>query len=180
MRRATLYEVDSIISSARGHRVRSDTIYFQGHARQESMRARSWKEDQRSATGDFPSRAEAGRRLVSYPHPWLMPDFWNFRRVNGIGPLMAIYQARFNRYLENRGLKPATDAKVWAFLGDGETDEPESLGRSPWIAGESGYLFFVSNCNCALGRPVRGNGQIIQELDRVSRARGDSSRCCGQ
>ena len=101
-----------------------------------------------------------------------MPDFWEFPTVSmGLGPLMAIYQARFNRYLENRGLKPATDAKVWAFLGDGETDEPESLGAITLASREKlDNLIFVINCNLQrLDGPVRGNGQIIQELESAFR-----------
>src|SRR5438477_4012124 len=101
-----------------------------------------------------------------------MPDFWEFPTVSmGLSPLMAIYQARFNRYLENRGMKPATDAKVWAFLGDGETDEPESLGAITLASREKlDNLIFVINCNLQrLDGPVRGNGQIIQELESAFR-----------
>ena len=104
-----------------------------------------------------------------------MPDFWEYPTVSmGLGPLMAIYQARFNRYLENRGLKPATDAKVWAFLGDGETDEPESLGAITLASREKlDNLIFVINCNLQrLDGPVRGNGQIIQELESAFRGAG--------
>ena len=118
-------------------------------------------------------RAEPG--LSSYPHPWLMPDFWEFPTVSmGLGPLMAIYQARFARYLENRGLKEPSDQKVWAFLGDGETDEPEALGSISLAAREKlDNLIFVINCNLQrLDGPVRGNGQIIQELESVFRGAG--------
>ena len=104
-----------------------------------------------------------------------MPDFWEYPTVSmGLSPLMAIYQARFNRYLENRGLKPATDAKVWAFLGDGETDEPESLGAITLASREKlDNLIFVINCNLQrLDGPVRGNGQIIQELEAAFRGAG--------
>ena len=104
-----------------------------------------------------------------------MPDFWEFPTVSmGLGPIMAIYQARFNRYLENRGLKPATDAKVWAFLGDGETDEPESLGAITLASREKlDNLIFVINCNLQrLDGPVRGNGKIIQELEAAFRGAG--------
>ena len=104
-----------------------------------------------------------------------MPDFWEFPTVSmGLSPIMAIYQARFNRYLENRGLKPATDAKVWAFLGDGETDEPESLGAITLASRENlDNLIFVVNCNLQrLDGPVRGNGQIIQELEAAFRGAG--------
>ncbi len=104
-----------------------------------------------------------------------MPDFWEFPTVSmGLGPIMAIYQARFNRYLEDRGLKPTTDAKVWAFLGDGETDEPEALGAITLAAREKlDNLIFVINCNLQrLDGPVRGNGKIIQELEAVFRGAG--------
>ena len=104
-----------------------------------------------------------------------MPDFWEFPTVSmGLGPIMAIYQARFIRYLEDRGLKPKTDAKVWAFLGDGETDEPESLGAITLASREKlDNLIFVINCNLQrLDGPVRGNGQIIQELEAVFRGAG--------
>ena len=116
-----------------------------------------------------------GGGLSSYPHPWLMPNFWEFPTVSmGLGPIMAIYQARFNRYLEDRGLKPKTDAKVWAFLGDGETDEPESLGAITLASREKlDNLIFVVNCNLQrLDGPVRGNGQIIQELEAIFRGAG--------
>ncbi|MCY3762960.1 MAG: pyruvate dehydrogenase (acetyl-transferring), homodimeric type, partial [Gemmatimonadetes bacterium] len=106
----------------------------------------------------------------SYPHPWLMPDFWQFPTASmGLCPIMAIYQARFNRYLEDRGLKPRSDAKVWAFIGDGEMDEPESLGAISLAAREQlDNLVFVVNCNLQrLDGPVRGNGKIIQELETV-------------
>jgi pyruvate dehydrogenase E1 component len=104
-----------------------------------------------------------------------MPDFWEFPTVSmGLSPLMAIYQARFNRYLEDRGMKPVTDAKVWAFLGDGETDEPESLGAITLASREKlDNLIFVVNCNLQrLDGPVRGNGQIIQELESAFRGAG--------
>ena len=104
-----------------------------------------------------------------------MPEFWEFPTVSmGLGPIMAIYQARFNRYLEDRGLKPKTDAKVWAFLGDGETDEPESLGAITLASREKlDNLIFVVNCNLQrLDGPVRGNGQIIQELEAIFRGAG--------
>ncbi len=121
---------------------------------------------------NFRRELKPGGGLSSYPHPWLMPDFWEYPTVSmGLSPLMAIYQARFNRYLENRGLKPATDAKVWAFLGDGETDEPESLGAITLASREKlDNLIFVINCNLQrLDGPVRGNGQIIQELESAFR-----------
>ena len=104
-----------------------------------------------------------------------MPDFWEFPTVSmGLSPLMAIYQARFNRYLEDRGLKPRTDAKVWAFLGDGETDEPETLGAITLASRENlDNLIFVINCNLQrLDGPVRGNGKIVQELEAAFRGAG--------
>ena len=116
-----------------------------------------------------------GGGLSSYPHPWLMPDFWEAPTVSmGLGPIMAIYQARFFRYLEDRGLKRRTDQKVWAFLGDGETDEPESLGAITLASREKlDNLIFVINCNLQrLDGPVRGNGQIIQELEAIFRGAG--------
>ncbi len=113
--------------------------------------------------------------MSSYPHPWLMPDFWEFPTVSmGLGPIMSIYQARFNRYLEDRGLKKPSNTKVWAFLGDGETDEPESLGAISLAAREKlDNLIFVINCNLQrLDGPVRGNGQIVQELEAIFRGAG--------
>jgi pyruvate dehydrogenase E1 component len=121
-------------------------------------------------------RQEAnGDGLPSYPHPWLMPDFWQFPTVSmGLGPLMAIYQARFMRYLELRGMAATAGRKVWAFLGDGETDEPESLGAVSMAGREKlDNLIFVINCNLQrLDGPVRGNGKIIQELEGVFRGAG--------
>ncbi len=105
----------------------ADLVYYQGHAAPGPY-ARAFLEGRLSEEHlrNFRRELRAGGGLSSYPHPWLMPDFWEFPTVSmGLGPIMAIYQARFNRYLEDRGLKPKTDAKVWAFLGDGETDEPE-------------------------------------------------------
>ncbi len=113
--------------------------------------------------------------LSSYPHPHLMPEFWEFPTVSmGLGPIMAIYQARFNKYLENRGLKSQSDSKVWAFLGDGETDEPETLGAISLAAREQlDNLIFVINCNLQrLDGPVRGNAKIIQELEAVFKGAG--------
>jgi hypothetical protein len=133
------------------------------------MYARAFLEGRISAQQleNFRRELKPGGGLSSYPHPWLMPGFWEYPTVSmGLSPLMAIYQARFNRYLEDRGLKPVTDAKVWAFLGDGETDEPESLGAITLASREKlDNLIFVVNCNLQrLDGPVRGNGQIIQEL----------------
>jgi pyruvate dehydrogenase E1 component len=171
---ATLYEVGfNHFFRARTPEFEGDTVYFQGHAAP-GIYARAFLEGRLSAQQleNFRRELKPGGGLSSYPHPWLMPDFWEFPTVSmGLSPLMAIYQARFNRYLENRGLKPATDAKVWAFIGDGETDEPESLGAITLAARENlDNLIFVVNCNLQrLDGPVRGNGQIIQELESAFR-----------
>jgi pyruvate dehydrogenase E1 component len=171
---ATLYEVGfNHFFRARTPEFEGDTIYFQGHAAP-GIYARAFLEGRISAQQleNFRRELKPGGGLSSYPHPWLMPDFWEFPTVSmGLSPLMAIYQARFNRYLENRGLKPATDAKIWAFLGDGETDEPESLGAITLASREHlDNLIFVVNCNLQrLDGPVRGNGQIIQELESAFR-----------
>ena len=124
---------------------------------------------------NFRRELKPGGGLCSYPHPWLMPDFWEFPTVSmGLGPIMAIYQARFNRYLEDRGLKERSDSKVWAFIGDGETDEPESLGAITLASREQlDNLIFVVNCNLQrLDGPVRGNGKIVQELEAIFRGAG--------
>jgi pyruvate dehydrogenase E1 component len=171
---ATLYEVGfNHFFRARSENFEGDTIYFQGHAAP-GIYSRAFLEGRISIAQleNFRRELKPGGGLSSYPHPWLMPDFWEYPTVSmGLSPLMAIYQARFNRYLENRGLKPATDAKVWAFLGDGETDEPESLGAITLAAREKlDNLIFVVNCNLQrLDGPVRGNGQIIQELESAFR-----------
>jgi len=171
---ATLYEVGfNHFFRARSENFEGDTIYFQGHAAP-GIYSRAFLEGRISIEQleNFRRELRPGGGLSSYPHPWLMPDFWEYPTVSmGLSPLMAIYQARFNRYLENRGLKPATDAKVWAFLGDGETDEPESLGAITLAAREKlDNLIFVVNCNLQrLDGPVRGNGQIIQELESAFR-----------
>lgn len=171
---ATLYEVGfNHFFRARTEEFEGDTVYFQGHA-SPGIYARAFLEGRLSLQKmeNFRRELKPGGGLSSYPHPWLMPDFWEFPTVSmGLSPLMAIYQARFNRYLENRGLKPATDAKVWAFLGDGETDEPESLGAITLASREKlDNLIFVVNCNLQrLDGPVRGNGQIIQELESAFR-----------
>src|SRR6202007_2148693 len=165
---ATLYEVGfNHFFKGQGDDNDGDIIYFQGHAAP-GIYSRAFLEGRLTAEKleNFRRELKPGGGLSSYPHPWLMPDFWEFPTVSmGLGPLMAIYQARYNRYLENRGLKPATDAKVWAFLGDGETDEPESLGAITLASRENlDNLIFVVNCNLQrLDGPVRGNGQIIQE-----------------
>ncbi|HZS71748.1 MAG TPA: pyruvate dehydrogenase (acetyl-transferring), homodimeric type [Candidatus Acidoferrum sp.] len=174
---ATLYEVGfNHFFRARTADFEGDTVYFQGHAAP-GIYARAFLEGRLSQQQleNFRRELKPGGGLSSYPHPWLMPDFWEFPTVSmGLSPLMAIYQARFNRYLEDRGLKPATDAKVWAFLGDGETDEPESLGGITLASRERlDNLIFVVNCNLQrLDGPVRGNGQIIQELESAFRGAG--------
>jgi len=174
---ATLYEVGfNHFFRARSERFEGDTIYFQGHAAP-GIYARAFLEGRLSMQQleNFRRELKPGGGLSSYPHPWLMPNFWEFPTVSmGLGPLMSIYQARFNRYLENRGLKPVTDAKVWTFLGDGETDEPESLGAITLASREKlDNLIFVVNCNLQrLDGPVRGNGQIIQELESAFRGAG--------
>jgi len=171
---ATLYEVGfNHFFRARTPEFEGDTIYFQGHAAP-GIYARAFMEGRISVEQleNFRRELKVGGGLSSYPHPWLMPDFWEFPTVSmGLGPLMSIYQARFNRYLENRGLKKPSDAKVWAFLGDGETDEPESLGAITLASRENlDNLIFVINCNLQrLDGPVRGNGQIIQELESAFR-----------
>jgi pyruvate dehydrogenase E1 component len=171
---ATLYEVGfNHFFRGRTEEFEGDTVYFQGHA-SPGMYARAFLEGRLSAQQleNFRRELKPGGGLSSYPHPWLMPDFWEFPTVSmGLSPLMAIYQARYNRYLEDRGLKPVSDAKVWAFLGDGETDEPESLGAITLASREKlDNLIFVINCNLQrLDGPVRGNGQIIQELESAFR-----------
>ncbi|MBN1466654.1 pyruvate dehydrogenase (acetyl-transferring), homodimeric type [candidate division KSB1 bacterium] len=174
---ATLYEVGfNHFFRAPSEHSSGDIIYFQGHA-SPGMYARAFLEGRLSVDDlkNFRHECHAGKGLPSYPHPWLKPDFWQFPTVSmGLGPIMSIYQARFNRYLEDRGLKPPDDMKVWAFLGDGETDEPETLGAISLAAREKlDNLIFVINCNLQrLDGPVRGNGQIIQELEKVFRGAG--------
>ena len=153
-----------------------DHIYFQGHA-SPGIYARAFLEGRLShdKLERFRREVERGAGLSSYPHPRLMPDFWENPTVSmGLGPINAIYQARFNRYLEARGICDPSESNVWCFMGDGETDEPESLG-SLSIAAREGLdnLIFVINCNLQrLDGPVRGNGKIIQELERVFRGAG--------
>lgn len=152
-----------------------DLVYIQGHS-SPGVYARAFMEGRISEEQMYKFRQEVdGGGLSSYPHPWLMPDFWQFPTVSmGLGPLMAIYQARFMRYLEHRELASTEGRKVWAFLGDGETDEPESLGAISMAGRESlDNLIFVVNCNLQrLDGPVRGNGKIIQELEAVFRGAG--------
>ena len=152
-----------------------DLIYMQGHS-SPGIYARSLLEGRLSEDDLDGFRQEVSRDgLSSYPHPWLMPDYWQFPTVSmGLGPIMGIYQARFMRYLTDRGIKDTTGRKVWVFLGDGETDEPESLGAIS-LAGREHLdnLIFVVNCNLQrLDGPVRGNGKIIQELETVFRGAG--------
>ena len=152
-----------------------DMVYVQGHS-SPGIYARSFLEGRLSAQQLDNFRQEvAGKGLSSYPHPWLMPDYWQFPTVSmGLGPIMSIYQARFMRYLENRQLLPVTDRKVWGFLGDGECDEPETLGAISLASREQlDNLIFVINCNLQrLDGPVRGNGKIIQELEAVFHGAG--------
>src|SRR5919199_6797124 len=152
-----------------------DLVYMQGHS-SPGFYARAFLEGRISEERLLNFRQEVdGKGLSSYPHPWLMPDFWQFPTVSmGLGPLMAIYQARFLKYLQGRGLAQTEGRKVWCFMGDGETDEPESLGAIS-LAGRERLdnLVFVINCNLQrLDGPVRGNGKIIQELETVFRGAG--------
>jgi pyruvate dehydrogenase E1 component len=153
-----------------------DLIYIQGHS-SPGIYARAFLEGRISEEELEGFRQEVSRPggLSSYPHPWLMPDFWQFPTVSmGLGPIMAIYQARFMRYLTDRGTVDTSGRKVWAFLGDGETDEPESLGAIALAGREKlDNLVFVVNCNLQrLDGPVRGNGKIIQELETIFRGAG--------
>jgi pyruvate dehydrogenase E1 component len=174
---ATLYEVGfNHFFRGRTDRSPGDIIYFQGHA-SPGMYARAFLEGRLSEQQliNFRQELKPGGGLSSYPHPWLMPNFWQFPTVSmGLGPLMAIYQARFNRYLQDRGLAKTDDTKVWAFLGDGECDEPETLGAISLAAREKlDNLIFVINCNLQrLDGPVRGNGKVIQELEASFRGAG--------
>jgi len=174
---ATLYEVGfNHFFRGKDHPCGGDIIYFQGHSAP-GVYARAFLEGRltESQLRNFRREKADGGGLSSYPHPRLMPAFWEFPTVSmGLGPLMAIYQARFNRYLEDRGLVPVSDKKVWAFLGDGEMDEPESLGSITLASREKlDNLIFVVNCNLQrLDGPVRGNGKIIQELESAFRGAG--------
>ncbi len=174
---ATLYEVGyNHFFRGNGSHHRGDLIYFQGHS-SPGIYSRAFLE------GRFPAeqldnfRHELHHKpgLSSYPHPWLMPDFWKFPTVSmGLGPITAIYHARFIKYLEDRGLKERSDQKIWAFIGDGECDEPETLGAIALAAREKlDNLIFVINCNLQrLDGPVRGNGKMIQELEANFRGTG--------
>ena len=154
----------------------ADHVYFQGHA-SPGIYARAYLERRFDVQRlrNFRRELQPEPGLSSYPHPWLMPDFWQFPTVSmGLGPILSIYQARFNRYLVARGLKPQSGAKVWAYLGDGETDEPETLGAIKFAARERlDNLIWVVNCNLQrLDGPVYGNGSIIQELEGIFRGAG--------
>jgi pyruvate dehydrogenase E1 component len=174
---ATLYEVGfNHFFKGKGDDHDGDIIYFQGHAAP-GIYARAYLEGRLSAEKleNFRRELKEGGGLSSYPHPWLMPEFWEFPTVSmGLGPICSIYQARFMRYLEDRGLKKRSNSKVWAFVGDGETDEPETLGAITLASREKlDNLIFVINCNLQrLDGPVRGNGQIIQELEAAFRGAG--------
>ena len=175
---ATLYEVGfNHFFRGKDHDGGGDQIYFQGHA-SPGMYARAFLEGrltEHQMDGFRQELSHPGGGLSSYPHPRLMPEFWEFPTVSmGLGPLNAIYQARFNRYLHNRGIKDTSDQRVWAFLGDGEMDEPESLGAIGLAAREElDNLTFVINCNLQrLDGPVRGNGKVIQELESFFRGAG--------
>ncbi|HEY6305381.1 MAG TPA: pyruvate dehydrogenase (acetyl-transferring), homodimeric type [Candidatus Angelobacter sp.] len=154
-----------------------DFVYFQGHA-SPGVYARAFLEGRftQQQVENFRHELRETPGLASYPHPWLMPDFWRFPTVSmGLGPLNAIYQARFMRYLEHRGIIPETPRKVWAFVGDGETDEPEAMGSQLTLASREKLdnLIFVVNCNLQrLDGPVRGNGKIINELESAFRGAG--------
>ena len=168
---ATLYEVGfNHFWRAASEKHPGDMVFMQGHS-SPGVYARAYLEGRLTEDQLRHFRQEAGGPgigLSSYPHPWLMPDFWQFPTVSmGLGPMMAIFQARFARYLEHRGLAKPSDRKVWAFLGDGEMDEPESMGALTMPVREGlDNLIFVVNCNLQrLDGPVRGNGKIIQELE---------------
>jgi len=174
---ATLYEVAfNHFLHARTENGDRDIVYFQGHAAP-GMYSRAFLEGRlpKEKLENFRRELKPGGGLSSYPHPWLMPDFWEFPTVSmGLGPIQSIYHARFIKYLENRGLKTSTGGKVWAFLGDGEMDEPESLGSITLASREKlDNLIWVINCNLQrLDGPVRGNGKIIQELEAIFRGAG--------
>jgi len=174
---ATLYEVGfNHFFRARTEDGDRDILYIQGHAAP-GIYSRAFLEGRipKQKLENFRRELKPGGGLSSYPHPWLMADFWEFPTVSmGLGPIQAIYHARFIKYLENRGLKKSTGGKVWAFLGDGEMDEPESLGSITLAARERlDNLIFVVNCNLQrLDGPVRGNGKIIQELEAIFRGAG--------
>ncbi len=173
---ASLYEVGfNHFFKGKDHPGGGDQVFFQGHAAP-GIYARAFLEGRLTEDHlDHFRRETSGKGLSSYPHPRLMPDFWEFPTVSmGLGPLAAVYQARFNRYLQNRGLKDTSQQRVWAFLGDGEMDEPESISGIS-LAARDGLdnLTFVINCNLQrLDGPVRGNGKVIQELEGLFRGAG--------
>lgn len=174
---ATLYEVAfNHFFKGRGDGASGDQIYFQGHATP-GIYARAFLEGRitQEKLQNFRRELKPGGGLASYPHPWLMPDFWEFPTVSmGLGPIMSIYQARFNRYLLHRGIHDTSACRVWAFLGDGEIDEPETLGAITLASREHlDNLTWVVNCNLQrLDGPVRGNAKIIQELEAAFRGAG--------
>lgn len=175
---ATLYEVaQNHIFRGRGESgFDGDMVYFQGHG-SPGMYSRAYMEGRLNEQHllNFRRELQDHPGLSSYPHPWLMPDFWEYPTVSmGLGPIMSIYQARFNEYLHDRGIKDTSNQRVWAFLGDGECDEPESLGAITLAGREKlDNLKFVINCNLQrLDGPVRGNGKIIQELEALFRGAG--------
>jgi len=174
---ATLLEVAfNHFLRGRGNGYDGDQIYFQGHA-SPGVYARAFLEGRLTEKHleNFRRDLHGEVGLSSYPHPWLMPDFWEFPTVSmGLGPIMAIYQARFNKYLKDRGIKNTEQTRVWAYLGDGECDEPESLGAITLASREKlDNLTFIINCNLQrLDGPVRGNGKIIQELEAIFRGAG--------
>jgi len=171
---ATLYEVGfNHFFRARTKDFCGDFVYFQGHT-SPGIYSRAFLEGRLTEQNliNFRRELQEDKGLSSYPHPWLMPNFWQFPTVSmGLGPITALYQARFMRYLEDRGLKTKDDAKIWVFMGDGECDEPESLGAITMASREKlDNLIFVINCNLQrLDGPVRGNGKIIQELEAIFR-----------
>ena len=174
---ATLYEVgfNHFFRAPQGDHP-GDFVYFQGHA-SPGIYARAFLEGRLSEEqlNNFRRELAEGGGLSSYPHPWLMPGFWQFPTVSmGLGPIMGIHHARYLRYAVNRGLIPANDSRVWVMMGDGETDEPESLGALTLASRERlDNLVFVINCNLQrLDGPVRGNGKIIQELEAAFRGAG--------
>ena len=174
---ATLLEVGfDHFFHGRGNGFVGDQVYFQGHAAP-GVYARAFLEGRidEQFLENFRRDLRHPGGLSSYPHPWLMPDFWEYPTVSmGLAPIMGIYHARFNRYLEDRGLKDTSGTHVWVFMGDGETDEPESLGAITLASREKlDNLIFVINCNLQrLDGPVRGNGKVIQELEAAFRGAG--------
>ena len=174
---ATLYEIgQNHFFRGRNANHPGDIVFYQGHA-SPGMYARAYLEGRidESHMNNFRRELQSGGGLSSYPHPWLMPDFWQYPTVSmGLGPIMSIYHARYNRYLRDRELAKTDDVRIWAYLGDGECDEPESLGCITLAAREKlDNLTWVINCNLQrLDGPVRGNGKIIQELEGLFRGAG--------